>query len=184
MSYVELTHPHTTPTPVLVEVPHSGLQVPPEVESEIQSTPLAVLLMNLRRNIAKRSMIRVVIKLKPSAELLDAEGRPQERRPIGPRAPYDTARRKVTTPGMPGHGSRIDFVRSAVEIDDVTRNAGHQKRRAGLRCALVELIDVDVRVAEDGQRRRLNFGFDLRRDLQSRVRHFDQDRGRLRMRMG
>ncbi|MBT8452619.1 MAG: N-formylglutamate amidohydrolase [Deltaproteobacteria bacterium] len=43
MSYVELTHPHTTPTPVLVEVPHSGLQVPPEVESEIQSTPLAVL---------------------------------------------------------------------------------------------------------------------------------------------
>jgi len=43
VSYVEITRPHTTPSPVLVEVPHSGLQVPPEVESEIQSTPLAVL---------------------------------------------------------------------------------------------------------------------------------------------
>lgn len=44
MSYIELTRPHTTPSPVLVEVPHSGLQVPPEVEPEIEATPLAVLL--------------------------------------------------------------------------------------------------------------------------------------------
>ncbi len=43
MSYVELTRPVTSPIPVLVEVPHSGLQVPPEVESEIEATPLAVL---------------------------------------------------------------------------------------------------------------------------------------------
>jgi len=43
VSYVELTPPKTTPTPVLVEVPHSGLQVPPEVEPEIRANPLAVL---------------------------------------------------------------------------------------------------------------------------------------------
>ena len=43
MSFVELTHPTTAPSPVLVEVPHSGLQVPPEVESEIDATPLAML---------------------------------------------------------------------------------------------------------------------------------------------
>ena len=43
MSFVELTHPQATPSPVLVEVPHSGLQVPPEIESEIDATPLAVL---------------------------------------------------------------------------------------------------------------------------------------------
>ncbi|MFW2387210.1 MAG: N-formylglutamate amidohydrolase [Polyangiales bacterium] len=43
MTYVELTHPQTAPSPVLVEVPHSGLQVPPEVESEIEATPLSVL---------------------------------------------------------------------------------------------------------------------------------------------
>jgi len=43
VSYVELTRPVTSPSPVLVEVPHSGLQVPPEVESEIEATPLAVL---------------------------------------------------------------------------------------------------------------------------------------------
>lgn len=43
MSFVELTPPQTTATPVLVEVPHSGLQVPPEVEPEIEATPLAVL---------------------------------------------------------------------------------------------------------------------------------------------
>ena len=43
MSFVELTHPQATPSPVLVEVPHSGLQVPPEIESEIDTTPLAVL---------------------------------------------------------------------------------------------------------------------------------------------
>lgn len=43
MSFVELTHPRTTASPVLVEVPHSGLQVPPEVESEIDATPLAML---------------------------------------------------------------------------------------------------------------------------------------------
>jgi len=43
VSLVELTAPKTTATPVLVEVPHSGLQVPPEVESEIDTTPTAVL---------------------------------------------------------------------------------------------------------------------------------------------
>ena len=43
MSFVELTAPKTTATPVLVEVPHSGLQVPPEVEPEIEATPLSVL---------------------------------------------------------------------------------------------------------------------------------------------
>jgi len=43
VSFVELTHPRTTASPVLVEVPHSGLQVPPEVESEIEATPLAML---------------------------------------------------------------------------------------------------------------------------------------------
>lgn len=43
MSFVEINAPKTAPTPVLVEVPHSGLQVPPEVESEIDATPLAVL---------------------------------------------------------------------------------------------------------------------------------------------
>lgn len=43
MSFVELIHPRTTASPVLVEVPHSGLQVPPEVESEIDATPLAML---------------------------------------------------------------------------------------------------------------------------------------------
>ena len=43
MSFVELTHPTTSPSPVLVEVPHSGLQVPVEIESEIDATPLAIL---------------------------------------------------------------------------------------------------------------------------------------------
>jgi N-formylglutamate deformylase len=43
VSFVELTHPRTSASPVLVEVPHSGLQVPPEVESEIDATPLAML---------------------------------------------------------------------------------------------------------------------------------------------
>ncbi|MGB8330665.1 MAG: N-formylglutamate amidohydrolase [Polyangiales bacterium] len=43
MSFVELTHPRTSPSPVLVEVPHAGLQVPPELESEIDATPSATL---------------------------------------------------------------------------------------------------------------------------------------------
>lgn len=43
MSFVELTYPESRPSPVLVEVPHSGLQVPDEVESEIDATPSAVL---------------------------------------------------------------------------------------------------------------------------------------------
>ena len=43
MSFVELTPPAKTPTPVLVEVPHSGLQVPSEIESEIKAAPSAVL---------------------------------------------------------------------------------------------------------------------------------------------
>ncbi len=43
MSFVELTYPESTPSPVLVEVPHSGLQVPDEVESQIDATPSAVL---------------------------------------------------------------------------------------------------------------------------------------------
>jgi len=43
VSFVELTQPKAAPSPVLVEVPHSGLQVPPEVESEIDATPSAML---------------------------------------------------------------------------------------------------------------------------------------------
>jgi len=43
VSFVDLTHPQITPSPVLVEVPHSGLKVPPEVEPEIDATPSAVL---------------------------------------------------------------------------------------------------------------------------------------------
>ena len=43
MSFVHLTHPQVTPSPVLVEVPHSGLHVPPQVEPEIDATPSAVL---------------------------------------------------------------------------------------------------------------------------------------------
>lgn len=43
MSFVELTRPQTNPSPVVVEVPHSGLQVPTEVETEIDATPLAIL---------------------------------------------------------------------------------------------------------------------------------------------
>ena len=43
MSFVELTAPENAPTPVLVEVPHSGLTVPPELESELDTTPTAVL---------------------------------------------------------------------------------------------------------------------------------------------
>jgi len=43
VSFVQLTHPQITPSPVLVEVPHSGLHVPPEVEPEIDATPSAVL---------------------------------------------------------------------------------------------------------------------------------------------
>ena len=43
MSFVEITHPEFAPTPVLVEVPHSGLQVPADVEPQIDATPTAVL---------------------------------------------------------------------------------------------------------------------------------------------
>lgn len=43
MSFVDLTHPRATPSPVLVEVPHSGLQVPPELASELRTDPNAVL---------------------------------------------------------------------------------------------------------------------------------------------
>ncbi|MGB5809697.1 MAG: N-formylglutamate amidohydrolase [Polyangiales bacterium] len=43
MSFVELTQPRIEPTPVLVEVPHAGLQIPDEVESELDASPLAVL---------------------------------------------------------------------------------------------------------------------------------------------
>lgn len=43
MSFVELTQPRIEPTPVLVEVPHAGLQIPHEVESELDASPLSVL---------------------------------------------------------------------------------------------------------------------------------------------
>jgi len=43
VTFVELTQPLAEPTPVLVEVPHSGLQIPTEVEPELDASPLAVL---------------------------------------------------------------------------------------------------------------------------------------------
>jgi N-formylglutamate amidohydrolase len=43
VSFVQLTAPQHSPTPVLVEVPHSGLQIPDEVEVQIEATPTSVL---------------------------------------------------------------------------------------------------------------------------------------------
>ncbi|MEM8606338.1 MAG: N-formylglutamate amidohydrolase [Myxococcota bacterium] len=43
MSFVELTPPKIEATPVLVEVPHSGLQIPPEIDSQLDASPLSVL---------------------------------------------------------------------------------------------------------------------------------------------
>jgi N-formylglutamate amidohydrolase len=43
VTFVEITAPETPATPVLVEVPHSGLQVPPELEGEIDATPKSML---------------------------------------------------------------------------------------------------------------------------------------------
>ena len=43
MSFVQLTAPQRTPTPVLVEVPHSGLLIPDDVETQLDATPSAVL---------------------------------------------------------------------------------------------------------------------------------------------
>ncbi|MDH3623239.1 MAG: N-formylglutamate amidohydrolase [Myxococcales bacterium] len=43
MTFVELTQPLAEPRPVLVEVPHSGLQIPTEIERELDTSPLAVL---------------------------------------------------------------------------------------------------------------------------------------------
>lgn len=43
MSFYDLISPCTDPSPILVEVPHSGLQIPEEVENEIRASPSAVL---------------------------------------------------------------------------------------------------------------------------------------------
>ena len=43
MSFVQLTAPQQSPTPVLVEVPHSGLLIPDDVEGQIEATPTSVL---------------------------------------------------------------------------------------------------------------------------------------------
>ncbi|MEM7434030.1 MAG: N-formylglutamate amidohydrolase [Myxococcota bacterium] len=43
MTFVELTEPTIEATPVLVEVPHSGLQIPPEVDAELDASPLSAL---------------------------------------------------------------------------------------------------------------------------------------------
>lgn len=43
MNFVELTRPLRDPTPVLVEVPHAGLQIPTDVETELDASPLEVL---------------------------------------------------------------------------------------------------------------------------------------------
>ena len=43
MSFIQLTAPHSSPTPVLVEVPHAGLLIPNDIEPEIEAIPSAVL---------------------------------------------------------------------------------------------------------------------------------------------
>ncbi len=43
MSFIQLTAPDQSPTPVLVEVPHSGLLIPDDVEPQLEATPSAVL---------------------------------------------------------------------------------------------------------------------------------------------
>lgn len=43
MAFFDLIGPTADPTPLLVEVPHAGLQIPEEVEDEINATPSAVL---------------------------------------------------------------------------------------------------------------------------------------------
>jgi N-formylglutamate amidohydrolase len=43
VSFVQLTVPQHSQTPVLVEVPHSGLQIPDDIEDQIEATPTSVL---------------------------------------------------------------------------------------------------------------------------------------------
>jgi N-formylglutamate amidohydrolase len=43
VSFIQLTAPDQSPTPVLVEVPHSGLLIPDDVEPQLEATPSAVL---------------------------------------------------------------------------------------------------------------------------------------------
>ena len=87
-----------------------------------QDDDVAVLLPYLRRNLAQRAVIRLVIKLEPSRELFDGQRRAQQRCPVRPSAPDDATRRDVSRFRMPRHRRRVDLVGTAVEIDDV---AGH-----------------------------------------------------------
>ena len=43
MAFFDLIGPRADPTPLIVEVPHAGLQIPEEVEDEIKASPSAVL---------------------------------------------------------------------------------------------------------------------------------------------
>ena len=111
-------------------------------------------------------------------ELHFTEWGAEQRGAVGPRAPYHAARRNVTRLGVPRNRGHVDFVRAAIEVDDVARDPRYQEGGAVLRCALVELVDVDVRIAKDRRGRGFDLALDVVRNEQARVRHFDEHRRR------
>jgi hypothetical protein len=66
---------------------------------------------------------------------------------------------------MFGHCRHVHFVRSPVEIDDVSGDSGHDERRSVSRCALIETIDEDVGVPQRGKRSGTDLRFDFWRNL-------------------
>jgi hypothetical protein len=65
-------------------------------------------------------MVRLVVELDAPVELIDGERSAKQRCSVGPGAPYDAARGDVPCVWMPRNGGGVDFVGTAVEVDDVS----------------------------------------------------------------
>lgn len=127
---------------------------------------------------AQGTVIWLVIELQAAPELLDRQRRPQKRSPVGSGPPHDSACGDVPGARMLGNRRHVDLIGTSVEVDHVSRDARNHQRRAMARGRLIELVDEDVRVAQDRERIGLDLGLDLRRHLQAGMRHLHQDRSR------
>jgi hypothetical protein len=96
----------------------------------------------------EHAVIRRVETREPLLERRVAQRRAQGRQAFGRHAPDHPARLNAARIGVIGDGLRIDVVGRAVQVDDVARDARGEQGRPDARRARVELVDVEVAVAQ------------------------------------
>jgi hypothetical protein len=125
------------------------------------------------------SMIRAVHLAKTLFERLAPEWGGKCTVPLARIAPNDATRRMHLRP--PDYRLSVDIVLRSVQVDDVARCPCDEQSSAFEMRRPIELVDVKIRIFSNGARRSEKIRQKARRNVESRMRDLDDERGLCRL---